>query len=336
MPQQFPILEVSGNHVDLGRAIGTRFKSEIQARIALRRGSIPDYDQHLQKCQPYYQATKQHFPDLIEELTAIALAAQVSFEDLFFHNCREVYDFFATTEESGDHCTAIISQHDTGLIIGHNEDWHPSAINDLYILSANINNTKIFALANTSLLPGDCVMMNSHGLVQCINELHSSNQIGVPKNFVARAILECNSIDAATTIINQTQRASGFNHVLTQQDRIINVEITDREIDVMNIDTKTFVHTNHYLSPKLSPFEQYNGESSHKRQSTANKLLSNDPTPGNTTREEMFHLLRNTSDGALSICNDNTIASIVCIPHQNEIWLCYGKPSEGEYVKYTL
>lgn len=336
MTDTFPILEVSGTNQDLGQAIGTRFQKEIQTRIQLRQTTIPNYGKYLNQCQPYYTSAKKYFPNLIVELEAIASASHVNFDDLFFHNCREIYDFFLSPKETDDHCTAVISHHNGGLIIGHNEDWIPEAINDLYILSATINGTKVFALSNNTLLPGDSVMMNSYGLIQCINELHADNQIGVPKNFIARAILESKNIQTALDIIEKTPRASGFNHVLAQNKEITNIEISGLDTEVMNIKNKTFVHTNHYLSPKLTPVEKYHTHSSETRYQRAIKILQSDLTPKNTSLQEMFNLLSDTNDGVFSICNSNTIASIVFIPNQREIWICHGRPSEGKYFKYKL
>lgn len=336
MIDTFPILEVAGTHQDLGQAIGTRFQKEIQARLQLRQETIPNYSKYLKQCQPYYAAAKKYFPKLVDELEAMASAAHVNFNDLFFHNCREIYDFFLSSKEVDDHCTAVISHHNRGLIIGHNEDWIPEAINDLYILSGVVDGTKIFALANNTLLPGDSVMMNSYGLVQCINELHADNQIGVPKNFIARAVMECQTIREAINIIKNTPHASGFNHVLAQNNEITNVEIAGLQTEIITTKDKNFVHTNHYLSTKLSKMEKYHTHSSEKRYQRAIKILEQDSTPQDTSPQEMFSLLSDTSDGIFSICNSNTIASIVFVPNQRVIWVCRGQPNQGKYLQYKL
>ncbi len=53
MENVFPILEVKGNHQDLGFAIGHRFKKEIQDRIKSRKENIPSYGEYLNKVDLY-------------------------------------------------------------------------------------------------------------------------------------------------------------------------------------------------------------------------------------------------------------------------------------------
>lgn len=329
MKNVFPILEVKGNHLDLGFAIGHRFKKEIQERIKSRKKNIPSYEQYLKKVDAYYQVTKKYLPEIIEELEAMSKGSGVPVNDLFFHNCREIYNLFINTSEN-DHCTTVVSQKNNSVLVGHNEDWILEGIDDLYILKANLGETSILGLANNTLLPGDVAMTNSHGLVQCINELNSESKLGVPKNFVARAVMDCENIDEAINLIKSLPLASGFNHVLVQKNRIVNVEMAGSKISIDSINKNTFVHTNHFLSPDLKNIETFRSKSSEIRYHKATKLLKN----SQHNIKNIFSLLSDTSENCESICRDETIASLVFSPQDNELWICRGRPDRGKYLKY--
>ncbi len=331
MNNVFPLLEVKGNHWDLGFAIGHRFKKEIQERIKSRKENIPNYNQYLKKVDAYYKITQKYLPQIIQELEGMAEASKTPINDLFFHNCREIYNFFINSEEN-DHCTTVVSQKNNFTLIGHNEDWILEGIDDLYILKANLGEYSIIGLANNTLLPGDVAMTNSHGLVQCINELNSKSTIGIPKNFVARAVLDCQDINEAINLVKSLPLASGFNHVLVQKNKIVDIEMAASQISINEIKEKTFVHTNHFLSPKLKNNESFHSKSSEIRFNKAHKLLKN----GQQDIKNIFSLLSDTSDGVHSICRDETIASLVFAPQNNEVWICRGRPDRGKYHKYTF
>jgi predicted choloylglycine hydrolase len=331
MENIFPFLEVKGNHRDLGFAIGQRFKKEIQERIKSRKENIPGYYQYLEKVAPYYQITKKYLPEIVEELEAMSEGSKVPTDDLFFHNCREIYNLFINSSEN-DHCTTVVSQKNNSILVGHNEDWILEGIEDLYILKANLGKTTILGLANNTLLPGDVAMANSHGLVQCINELNSESDLGVPKNFVARAVLDCENIEEATNLIKSLPLASGFNHVLVQKDKIVNIEMSASQISIDQINQNSFVHTNHFLSPKLKQIETFRSKSSEIRYKRARNLLKNN----SHKIKSITNLLSDTSDGIHSICRDETIASLVFSPNKNEVWICPGPPDKGKYLKYLF
>jgi len=343
MDRTFPYLEVSGTHTDLGTAIGERFQEAIQERIKIRQEKIPNYVSYLERIEPYFSATKKAFPQLIEELTAIAKAANVPLADYFFHNCRELFFFYLPGDiawlenvEKGDkpedHCTIVFSPNSENPITGHNEDWSKEALDDLYVLKATVNGITFLGLAYNTVIPGDSAMMNNFGLIQCINELHPHSQIGVPKNFIARAVLECKSLDEAERLIANTKRASGYNHVLSQGNEVRNIEIAGEEMVAEKIIGLPFIHTNHYTSPRLKHLEKYHTVSSEKRYDRAKELVKPD-----MTKEEVISVLSDTKDSKYPICSlEDTVGSVVFVPSKDEVRICYGPPCAGEFVKYSL
>jgi hypothetical protein len=328
MVKKFPYLEVSGSYRDIGSAIGETFRERIGHTIVNRKQDIPDYEKCLSSTYPYFLATVRAFPQYIEELTAIAQAAGVNFADYFFINTEEVYNI----QNLYDHCTIAVSFSDHQPIIGHNEDWYPENIDDLYILRATINDTTFTGLNYAFHVPGASASVNNWGLVQCINDLPQISNIGIPKNFVARAILECKTMVDAETLIKTAKRASGYNHVLVQETNIRNIEISGSDLDIESIHELPYVHTNHFLSKHMMKYETERSQGSLDRYARAKELVRN-----NMTVEDMKALLRDTLNTTNPICRpDSTIGSVIFVPHEQTLHVCYGHPCAGEYISYKI
>lgn len=338
MTKIFPYIEVSGSHTDVGHAIGETMGEIIREKIAERKATLENYNSYLDKIPPYYHAARDAFPQLVEELEAIVQAARVDPKDYFLfgtdeiYDISEVWDFQNPDNIDSDHCTIAVSFNSNNPVIGHNEDWALSAIDELYLLKATINNTSFLGLNYATHLPGDSASMNNWGLVQCISSLHHQPKIGVPKNFLARAILACHSLDEAENLIRNTNRASGYNHVLVQNQEIRNIESINGQLAIEKEVGQPYVHTNHCLAPELKQFERYRTKSSIRRYQRAKELVKN-----NMSREEMIALLSDKSNPRYPICReDATIGSVVLIPNKKEVYICSGHPCAGEFVKYTL
>ena len=336
MPKTFPYLEVSGTHKDLGTAIGKMFRPQIQEIIREYRETVPEYQQLLAQVPPYIASTQNAFPQLVEEAEAIAAAAEVPFLEYFFINNDEVYspdaEWVGKNEALADHCTIAVSFNAHGAVVGHNEDWSLAALKYLYVLKATVNGTSFLGLQYGVGLAGVAATINNWGLVQCINSLYHTPQVGVPKNFLARAVLECKTLDEAENLIRKTKRASGFNHVLVQNHEARNIEIADNIISVDRVNQGSYVHTNHYLSPELKSFEKFHTKSSDARYLRATQLAHAD-----MTKEEMVALLSDTQDSQFPICRpDHTVGSLIFIPATRQVWICYGHPCASEYIKYEI
>lgn len=345
MAKTFPYLEVSGTHREVGAAIGGRFKDEIFRRVNWQRTVVPNYEQILVDSEPYYNAAKESFPQLVDELEAMAGAADVPIPDTFFINNR---DFFDPSEDlvpekrDPDRCTIVVSFNKEGAIVGHNEDWTSPVddflLDDMYVLKAVIGDTTILGLEYTTELPGDVANMNSWGLVQCINELMADGQVGVPKNFIARAVLECKTLDEAEKIIVGTNRASGFNHVVVQDHEVRNFETAGLAMAIQRIKGAPFVHTNHYVAPEMGAFEEFHTPSSEARYKRAKELIKND-----MGEDEVVALLSDGQNEQYPICrhgvdfkNGKTVSGLVFNPAKKEVFISYDHPCAGEFTRYNL
>jgi hypothetical protein len=324
---KFDYLEVAGTHRDVGRAIGMKFRDTIQKMVVDRQKRIANYDKYIKKAEPYFKAAKERFPDLVTETIAIAEAAGVGIADYFSINNREI-----STQNKTDHCTVVVSFGRDGAMVGHNEDWENTSPGALYILKATIRETTFLGLQYKAAIPGVSATMNSRGLVQCINDLNQTAQIGVPKNFLARAVLECKTLDEAETLIRKTKRASGFNHVLVQGEEVRNIEIAGDKIAIEKVEGKPYVHTNHYLAPEMKSLETSHTRSSEERYKRAKEIIKQ-----GMTVSEMQMLLSDMKNRKHPINRrDATLGSFVASPNQKKVYICYGPPDRGKFQEYEF
>lgn len=334
--KQLPYYKIKGSYQQFGEFLGVTFRRSIQESINRRRKEIKGYYSYLPKSQECFEITKKYFPNLIVESEAIAKAADVPLIEFFFINNREVYDPAEEWDKkhavNPDHCT-VVAGFDAGeLIIGHNEDWSLEAIDDIYVLEATVGDTTFIGLNYTVGVSGLSASMNNYGLVQCINDIYQTNRIGVPKNYIARAVLETKTLDEAENIIKSVPRGSGFNHVLAQGSEIRNIEIAGDQIGIQKSIGKPYVHTNHYLTDELKKLEKFHTISSEQRYARATELLKQE-----LTREDIQKILSDTSNKDYPICRaDETIGSAVFLPSELKAYFCYGHPCAGEYKEYLI
>lgn len=321
----FDYLEVSGSHEEVGFSIGKRFKTNIQKSIKSKQLRIKKYSEYLRRSEPYFKATAESFPDLIKEIKGISMGAHVELHDYFMNNCREVF-----LNDDSDHCTIAVNFDGSGAIVGHNEDWVGASPEVLYILKASVGNTTFFGLQYKVVIPGVSAAINNWKLVQCVNDLNQKSRVGVPKNFVARAVLECKNLDEAERLIKNTKRASGFNHVLVQGKEVRNIEIAGDFLSVQKLVGRPYVHTNHYLSPELIKFETRRTENSLERYSKASQLIESANSVSGIEK-----LLSDDSNKNFPILrNDATLGSIIFCPEKDKAFISYG--TESEYKEYNL
>jgi hypothetical protein len=339
MVKTFPYLEISGTNREVGLAIGEMFRGKIQEVIEDRKHYIRNYQDKLGSTFPYIKEAKKAFPQYVEELQGMADGAEVPFVDLFFHNTPEVYDrtldWDREQAQTEDHCTIAVSFRERGPLIGHNEDWAIESLDELYVLKATIGKTTYLGLNYATFFIGCSATLTSNGLVQCINELHQDSRVGVGKYIVARAVLDTQTLDEAELLIRHTKRASGYNHVLVQDDEVRDIETAGPDIDVKKIVLKPFAHTNHFLSKHMEQYEldeATHHKNSYERLAMASKLIRNDMTD-----DDMKKLLSNTDNPLYPICReDATIGSVILEPLQKQIQICYGPPNRGTFTTYTL
>lgn len=328
LPKQFPVVHALGTHYEVGFAIGQQLQATIQKFLADNKKTFEkDFTRYLRESKKFLAVTVKYFPQYVEELEGIAKGAGVSFEELFLVNNREIADISLLSSELG-HCTIVAIPHNGGYLVGHNEDWDREALDHLYIADVRINGTRIFGLNYAYNVIGDSVAINNYGLTEAVNELyHDDEQIGVPKNFIARAILDCKTLEEAEELMERIPRASGFNHVLVQGNRLWNIESSAKEFVIEKIEGQKYIHTNHYVT-ELRRIDKGNNESVIRYEKVKRALDSLNDV------ENMKRILSNREDP--QVCRDGTIGSVIIDIPQKVVHIAYGQPTSKNYVAQSL
>lgn len=328
--EQIPLLKVSGSLTDLGWAIGLRFKVQIQARVKATKQSIPNYSKYLDEIKTYLKFVKDFFPESLKELEVMAESAGVDFLDLAFLNTHEVYPYTGLNPDKPLRCTSVVSFNINGAIVGHNEDWLLAEQDDLYLLKGDIKGRKFIGLNYCCELAGITASLSSSGIVQCVDELDLKIGMGVPRNFLAHALLTCQNFANIESFINKAPRASGYNYLLVKDSEVWDIETSFHSNHIEKMSNCCYVHTNHCLYPQTKQFEKNCAQGSLDRLQKATALVKKP-----MGEDEMADLLSATQASRFSERGEiGTLASVLILPGKGEFKV---KPNHSKsYLTYTF
>ena len=184
-------LEVSGTPEDIGFAIGQADANSIQKQV-LQLAEFRETERTWQDSsylQELLTAARYFFPEYVLELEGMARGAQVEYETLLVWNCRGDLPLSDDAiPESAKHfpegCTTFLypAAKSSVAVIAHNEDGPPELDGHCCWLSVRQENGSKFSTFHyPGMLPGHTFSVNSHGLVQTINNIRVDDlQSGIP------------------------------------------------------------------------------------------------------------------------------------------------------------
>jgi len=267
------LVRISGSRHQVGLALGNLARPIMSVYLeqsstwhALRPWRGHPY---LQELSAYVQLST---PSLWEELQGMAEGLHMPFEDVFLWNCRG--DLLHRTN---DGCTSIALYGADGTKwIAHNEDGDPYLFNRCYLVDVQPDNAPGYvSFYYPGSLPGHTFAANRAGLVQTINNVRAhARGTGVPRMVVARAVLDCTTLEQAVSLLRDTPRAGAFHHTLgspASQD-IISVEAIPGMCSATSV-THRYGHANHLIHAAMSDMSQIITGSSQSRQHRIEQLL---------------------------------------------------------------
>jgi predicted choloylglycine hydrolase len=331
--KQFPIAKVKGTAYDAGVEIGKILRLQIQTRLIKNRQATGDrYIKMLDNISPFLEPSQKYFPEIITEMKGIAVGAEVDFADIFLGNCMELLDIDRDADMA-EHCTIIAIPINGSYVLSHNEDALGYSGEDLYVLDGEIDGNKILGLAYADGMIGTSVAVNGFGLVQAINSLPNIDlDKGVPRNIISRAILNCQTLAEVENILKNIPRASGYNHVLIQNDELWNIESTATHYRINKYNLKPFVHTNHYLSDISQNSHDIPGfhvEESQRRFTKVYTLFKEIKSI-----DDLKNIMSDTHEPAIS--KTKTIGSCVLDWAGQSAYICVGQPKPENYYQIDL
>ncbi len=349
------VVDVVGDHFQIGLRIGETCAPQIQQMLSSYRELIEtsydrlklNWDKALLQARKYQPFVAEHTPQYLQELEGIAEGAQVSMDDLMVLNCMEgiVNDALhlkCTSLAVGGEWTA--NGH---VLVGHNEDWSPEDESTIYLVRARpANEPAYLALTYGGLIPN--IGFNQHGIAQCCDSVYpNDSRLGIPRIFVARAVLACQTLSDALLAAVSSKRAAGYNHLIAHESgELYNIEVSAKQFATQYAHEGLIAHTNHYRDPRLQQIEQQPEAllRSHVRLNRAERLLR---TLAPHTPETFKRILSDHVNQPNSICchdidvspaieRSKTIASIIMDLTQKCMYVTVGSPCQSAYQRVEL
>jgi predicted choloylglycine hydrolase len=288
--KSFALLEISGNYREIGYAIGSMFKREIQLIFSKRNRWFQRIRAYAEQdpdnlAQHLLIHTETHYPHLVDELRGMANGAEIPFSNLFLLNIHAEISarMTALTETENPGCSTIYWDSDNEKQLFHNEDGHEAYQGLMFMVKATLpSGVSVLTLTYPGFLMGNGPALNNHGVFQTTNFISSKEcRIGIPRYFLGRAALEAKSLEEAITIVTRPERAFAYHHNLgsMSEKRIYSVEVTPDSYQIIE-PAHLYIHTNHLLLDRTRNFPQnreYVLTSSMSRYKVISESLKNFP-----------------------------------------------------------
>lgn len=169
---------------------------------------------------------QRHYPHIWQELEGLAQGLEATVDQVFAWNCRG--DLVRSTS---DGCTTVAGVNAAGeRIIAHNEDGFPQLRNECLLATITPSRGLSFtSFAYPGSICGHTFAVNEKGIVNTVNNIRAVHRPqGLPRQILARASLNANTLDEAITILTGQPRSGAFHHTLGQlgDARLFSVEAT--------------------------------------------------------------------------------------------------------------
>src|SRR5438093_9289214 len=250
--------------------VGAELQDLIQSSIACyhryldRRGVSSEQLQDL--LTPYLVAAETAYPDMMNVLKGMSVAALVPVLELFAINAFEELEPLLESPEGGllflqkkegytekpspaaDRCSSLSVRTDDGnALLAHNEHWLAGDARNVAVVVDHPEGGRTAVASPTVVCCLPAVGMNGHGAAQGIGSLTASDDgVGVPRVFVSRSSLEARDRHDALARAAMPGRSGGYGHVYAFRDGdSLIVETSGREHRLLE---GAAPHTNHYRS----------------------------------------------------------------------------------------
>ena len=309
-PHTIPVFSVAGTHREVGLQMGDLARAEIRADIEEAWDGLPpgrSREDQLALAAQYRSFTEPRLPWLIEELDACAEAAGVDALTFFACSIEEIW-YEPRLRRTLGRCSDLVAgpaaTADGHLLVGHTNDLNEGARDRIVAIEKRVTGDPVvFQLGGVPILS---VGFNSAGLALTGNELSPNDEkLGISRDHQVLEMIRARSLNDMVAASLRPDRASSYNNVLTSASgEVANVEGSATDAEVTGLDDRGhLVHTNHYLSDRMLPYE---GDTEYARRSQtrsdrARALLAAQP-PASITADGLAAMLADHEGAPDSIC----------------------------------
>jgi len=277
------IVEMSGPARQRGRMHGEQMRPQIQTLFAYARENLKqaggpkleDMCALFLRSTGHQAAAQKWTPELVEEITGIAEAADVDLAVLWMFQLQDESYWFSTgqldhftSSTDPNRCSSVgISRQDRRpVLLAQNLDT-PSLYNGyqtLLHIQYPESDQEAYVVTEPGLV-GICGL-NSSPLGVCQNTLAmklSYNPDGLPAMLVARGLIDQPDLDSARAFLHQVPHASGINYMLADETTVEDYECSPNQVRRFLPENggSCMAHTNHPLvnTDRIDPQELSDG-----------------------------------------------------------------------------
>jgi predicted choloylglycine hydrolase len=263
--KSFDMLEVSGSYHDIGLSIGKQFSPAINNIMNERKDwlnsllAIQNSEKGKKYSDELLRTTRDRLPHLIQELEGMADGSKIDFKTLWAMSIQSELGNF---EMETPACSTVYYHDNQNTWHFHNEDGDVAYKDRMFVLKATPpSGVSFITLVYTGVIAGVGPSINSEGIIETTNFLPAvKSEIGIPRYFLGRAILEARNLAEAINIATSSPRAFPWHHNLlsVKTDEYASVETLPDGITDVNRPNGTYIHTNHQIGKNTS---DYGGDS---------------------------------------------------------------------------
>jgi hypothetical protein len=347
----FPLLEASGSSYEVGRAIGRRLETQIREGLRRRAAwfdGLRDFamQDRASRFDPFVDAAREHFPEILDELRGWSDGSGVPFDDLMVLNLKaELSTLRAAGAPETPGCSTVAFAHGGRCLLAHNEDGHRANEGLMFLVRVSRPDRPDFlCLTYPGILCGNGPAVNEAGIVLTTNYIGGLDvRLGVPRYVISRAALDSESLAEAVETVSHPLRAFSFHYNLgsRSEGRILSVETSVDAVATHEVDG-LYVHTNHFRLPGMEEVPQdreYVTTSSISRfqvlEAEAARLRDR---PEGLDGEAMIGMLSRHERAPYSPCRHPagevtgmTLGSALFDVGGGGLRMCYANPCRGEF-----
>lgn len=258
----FPVLEVSGNHYEIGKAVGETFQFQITEAFN-RSEEIYSYVEGFidQDTMMYYHSfldkVQNTYPQFIEELQGMADGSGLPFKKFMIYSTFSEYIALLQSPSVKNiiGCSSVSYSKNGQLYLAHNEDGQTSFDDIMFIVKAHPTGKPSFiAFCYPGMVMGVAPAMNDEGIFYSGNYI-TGKEIelgGIPNSFVQRSLMEATNMDEAISRATISDRAYCYhvNIASVNDQKMVSIEAAPSKFYLQQVDG-WFVHTNHFFQPGM-------------------------------------------------------------------------------------
>jgi isopenicillin-N N-acyltransferase like protein len=372
----FPLIDVSGSARECGRQYGLQAHAYIELSIATYARLFAfcgiDWQGAQQFGACYRDVIGDLDPAMMAEIEGIASGAGRYVNEILALNARteilppsypgeahpDRSKIIAANKEKGvpdwGECTAIAvkpAQSTTGTtLLAQNWDWLGAQRAALVLLRVRGTEGAFFlTLTEAGMLAK--IGLNNQGFGVCLNILRSSDdgsRPGIPVHVLLRALLERESVADAVEFASKLSFGASSNVLCADAGGdAAALELSPRDLEVVRGADAVLCHTNHFLAPTAARHQASLAPSlsTVPRLERITELTS--AHRGKYSPADIQQILRDESDGYLSICRRpdpsltpeiciETVASVVMDLGQRVMHIAPDVPSQVDYLPVAL